>query len=79
MAGPAGKSNARYDCSRFGSVAYLLGYVTLEQIQQALSEQVADNVVGRTHRLLGVILREKGWITEEQEQAILAEMKTLGK
>jgi hypothetical protein len=79
MAGPAGKHNAGNDCYRFGSVAYLLGYVTLEQIQQALAEQVEDNVVGRKHRVLGVILREKGWITEEQEEAILAEMKTIGK
>lgn len=79
MAGAAGESNAKDDNYRFGSVAYLLGYVTLEQIQQALAEQVEDNVTSRKHRRLGVILRAKGWITEEQEEAILAEMKKFGK
>lgn len=79
MARRAGKSDAGYDCYRFGSVAYLLGHVTLEQVQQALAEQVEDDVSGRKHRLLGVILRGKGWITEDQENAILAEMKEIGK
>lgn len=79
LGAPAGRSNAKYDSYRFGSVAYLLGYATLEQIQQALAEQVEDNVSGRVHRLLGTILRAKGWINEEQEQAILTEMKTIGK
>lgn len=80
MAGSVGESNAKkYDNYRFGSVAYLLGYVTLQQLQQALGEQVEDNVTGRKHRVLGSILRAKGWINEEQEKAILAEMKTIGK
>jgi hypothetical protein len=55
-------------------MAIFRGYVTLRQIQQALAEQVEDNVRGRPHRLLGKILREKGWITEEQEQSILKNM-----
>jgi hypothetical protein len=59
---------------RFGSIAVFRRYVTLQQIQQALSEQVEDNVHRRPHRLLGTILREKGWLTEEQERSILAEM-----
>ena len=79
MGGSAGNSDAVYDSYRFGSMAYLLGYVTLGQIQQALAEQVEDNVSDREHRLLGTILRGKGWITEEQEEAILAEMKTFRK
>lgn len=59
---------------RFGSIAYSRGHVTLEQIQQALAEQVEDNVTGRQHRYLSTILREKHWITAEQEESILAEM-----
>ena len=59
---------------RFGSMAVFRGYVTLEQIQQALSIQIEDNVNGRPHRLLGTILREKGWMTTEQEQSILEDM-----
>jgi hypothetical protein len=59
---------------RFASIAHLRGIVTLRQIQQALAEQVEDDVSGRPHRRLGTILREKGWITGEQEASILEEM-----
>jgi hypothetical protein len=55
-------------------MAIFRGYVTLRQVQQALAEQVEDNVQGRPHRLLGKLLREKGWITEEQEESILKDM-----
>jgi hypothetical protein len=46
----------------------------LEQIQQALEEQIDDNVTGRQHRDLSTIRRGKNWITAEQEESILAEM-----
>lgn len=59
---------------RFGSIAYQRGYLTKEQIQEALAEQVEDNLSGKPHRLLGKIFREKGWLTEEQEKSILADM-----
>lgn len=59
---------------RFGSIAYQRSYVTKEQIQEALAEQVDDNLSGRPHRLLGRIFREKGWLTEEQERSITEEM-----
>ena len=60
---------------RFGSIAYQRRYLTKEQIQEGLAEQVEDNLSGRPHRLLGRIFREKGWLTEEQEKSILAEME----
>ena len=69
-----GKPSSEREGYRFGSIAVFRRYVTLEQIQQALTEQLEDNVRGRSHRLLGTILQEKGWITEEQEQSILKEM-----
>ncbi len=59
---------------RFGSIAYQRGYLTKEQIQEALAEQVEDNISRKPHRLLGTIFREKGWLTEEQEKSILADM-----
>lgn len=79
MGGPARPSDPQIDSYRFGSVAYLLGYATLKQIQKALAEQVEDDVMGGKHRLLGSILRERGVITDEQETEILANMKTIGK
>ena len=68
------KINPVVEFYRFGSIAYLRRYVTVEQIQQALAEQVDDNISGKPHRRLGTIFREKGWITEEQETSILDEM-----
>jgi hypothetical protein len=59
---------------RFGSIAVYRKYVTLEQVQRALSEQVEDNIMHRPHRRLGDILRDNNWITEEQVKSILEEM-----
>ena len=66
--------NPVFEYLRFGSIAYHRGYVMKEQIQTALAEQVEDNISGRPHRLLGTILREKGWLTEEQEKTVKDEM-----
>lgn len=43
---------------RFGSIAVYRKYVTLDQVQRALSEQIEDNVFGGPHRPLGRILVE---------------------
>lgn len=59
---------------RFGSIAVYRKYVTLDQVQRALAEQIEDNVMQKPHRRLGEILREKNWITEEQMKSILDEM-----
>ena len=59
---------------RFGFTAFGKGYVSLEQVQRGLSEQIDDDIMGRPHRLLGDILRDNGWITEAQMKAVLVEM-----
>jgi hypothetical protein len=59
---------------RFGSIAVYRKYVTLDQVQRALAEQIEYNVMQRPHRRLGEILLEKNWITEEQMKSILDEM-----
>lgn len=74
MSEPIGKRPSGTESHRFGSIAVFRRYVTLQQIQQALAEQLEDNVHRRPHRRLGTILREKNWITEDQEQSILAEL-----
>jgi len=68
------KSSPGQRTYRFGSIAVYRKYVTLDQVQRALAEQIEDNVMHRPHRLLGEILREKNWITEEQMKSILNEM-----
>ena len=70
----SGKPTPGLELFRFGSIAVYRKYVTLEQVQQALTIQVEDNVNGVKHRLLGDILLEKRWITEEQVESILSEM-----
>lgn len=74
MGDDARKSTSDKKLYRFGVMAIFRGYATLNQIQQALAEQVMENVNGKAHRPLGTILREKGWITEEQEESILKDM-----
>ena len=59
---------------RFGRIAFNRKYVTLEQVQRALAEQMEDNVTQKPHRLLGDIMLENNWITEEQLESILDEM-----
>jgi hypothetical protein len=59
---------------RFGSIAVLRKYVTLEQVQRSLAEQMEDNVMHRAHRRHGKILVENNWITKEQMKSILDEM-----
>ena len=59
---------------RFGITAIGKRYVTVEQVQRGLSEQIDDEIVGKPHRLLGEILRDNGWITEAQMKAVLVEM-----
>jgi hypothetical protein len=59
---------------RFGSIAVYRKYVTLEQVQRALAEQVEDNTMHRSHRRLGDIFRDHNWVTEEQVNSILKEM-----
>lgn len=60
-------------CRRFGQVAVERGYITPEQLKEALSEQVDDDLSKRRHRLLGDILFEKNWMTTNQVVAVLDE------
>jgi len=68
------KPRTDLELHRFGSIAVYRKYVTLEQVQQALAKQIEDNVNGGKHRLLGDILLEKNWITDEQVESILSEI-----
>ncbi|TYO97149.1 hypothetical protein EDC39_11179 [Geothermobacter ehrlichii] len=58
-------------CPRFGQLAVKMGFVTPEQLKQALSEQVDDNLGERPHRILGTIFFEHGWMTPKQIEEVL--------
>ena len=65
-------------CRRFGAIAVQKGFVSLEEIEAAMAEQIDDNVNESEHRLLGEILYDNGFITENQVDKVLQELaKTL--
>lgn len=68
-----------YVDTRFGKLSVKRGYITLAQLKEALCEQADDDVADRRHRLLGEILLEKGIMTFEQMESVLAEMSEFRK
>lgn len=68
------KKPLREYCKRFGQIATEKGYVTPEQLKEALSEQVDDDLANRPHRLLGAIFFIRNWMTAKQIETVLNEM-----
>ena len=73
MASPHRKNSEPY-CSRFGTIASELGFLTREQLMQGLDEQVDDDLNGRPHRVIGAICFGNGWLTPEQIERVLNRM-----
>lgn len=71
------KVNPNLEFYRFGGIAVSRNYATLDQVQDALAEQVTDNVMGRAHRPLGDILVAHNRITKEQMESILEELESV--
>lgn len=61
-------------CKRFGQIATEKGYVTPEQLKEALSEQVDDDLANRPHRLLGAIFFMRNWMDAKQIETVMNEM-----
>jgi hypothetical protein len=61
---------------RFGQIATDMGFVTSEQVREALDEQMSNTLSARLRprRLIGEILFEKGWMTLKQIEMVLAEI-----
>jgi hypothetical protein len=70
--------SAKY-CNRFGVIAVDKGFVTADQLKEALTDQADDNLSNRPHRLIGRIFFDKGWMTDEQIDIVLNELFKLGK
>jgi len=56
-------------------VAIEKGFVTLENLYDAMKIQIRENLDGSDHRLIGQILWEEGYIEIEQINEVL---KTMG-
>lgn len=58
-------------CPRFGEIAVEKGFITAEELDAALRIQLEDELAGRPHRYLGVILFDNDWMTGEQIDEVL--------
>jgi aspartate 1-decarboxylase len=56
---------------RFGAVAIDKGFISLEQLFEAMKIQITENTQGAEHRLIGQILWEKGYINTQQINEVL--------
>ncbi len=59
---------------RFGVSAVKKGWITADQIVEALRIQVMEDIEKGTHRLIGLILLEQGLLTLSQIDEVLASM-----
>ena len=71
-------SSKKY-CRRFGQIAADMGFVTAEQVKEALTEQLNDNISNKRHRLIGEIMFMKGWMNKKQIDAVLKELTKYSK
>ena len=63
--------------NRFGMVAIKKGFITSEQLNEALKVQVEEELESGKRRLTGQILQEKEYITNRQIDEVLMEMGLL--
>lgn len=66
-------SDAKLD-KRFGAIAIQKGFITLEQLLDAMKVQIVEDLENAEHRLVGQILWERGYISTEQIKEVLESM-----
>jgi len=59
---------------RFGKIAVDKRFIMTEELKVAMAEQIEDDISNKPHRLIGQILLEKGWMTDEQIEIVLREL-----
>ena len=59
---------------RFGAVAIDKGFITLENLIDAMKIQIRENLDGSEHRLIGQILWEEGYLDSDQINEVLKSM-----
>jgi hypothetical protein len=67
------KLSKRYS-PRFGEIAIDKGFVTAEQLTEGIAKQAEDGLSNSRYRLIGSILFEHGWITNEQIDIVRCEL-----
>ncbi|SPD76083.1 hypothetical protein PITCH_A820002 [uncultured Desulfobacterium sp.] len=61
---------------RFGVTAVKLGFITSDQLVEALAVQVAEDISTGDHDLIGKILFEQGILNMEQIDHVLKSMNS---
>jgi hypothetical protein len=59
---------------RFGMVAIEKGFITVDQLGEAIMIQVREDAEGKPHRRIGEILADLAYITPSQIQVVLSEL-----
>ena len=62
---------------RFGQIAILKGFITEQQLEDVLDEQINHNMINDNHKLIGEILLEKGWMTQDQIAIVLDNLSNI--
>ena len=60
---------------RFGVIAVEKGFITKEQLFEALQIQVEEDLTGKPHTLIGLILVRLGYLSREQAEEVLLTMR----
>ena len=56
---------------RFGVIAVEKGFITKEQLFEAMKIQVDEDLSGKPHSLIGTILIKLGYLTHEEADGVL--------
>lgn len=70
------KNNSALRYSRFGQLAVKRGFVTIKQLNEALTEQIANDPFHRlrSRKRVGEIFFERGWMNSQQIEMVLKEL-----
>ncbi len=60
---------------RFGTLSVEKGYITKEQLLEAMRIQVEQDLDGIEHRLIGSLLLSMGYMTVEQVNEVIESIK----
>jgi len=66
-------SETRLD-KRFGAVAIQKGFITLDQLLEAMKVQIIEDLENVEHRLIGQILWERGYISADEIKEVIESM-----
>ena len=68
---PDKKAKIDYYEKQFGIIAIEKGFITSENLVEALKTQIEEELEYKIHRLIGEILMEKDFITPDQIREVL--------